>query len=135
MTETKIAAQAAAAIILAYWTGMSASAKLLIILVCADYVTGFISAFVRKELSSDAGFRGLGKKVLTLIAVWVTHQISAPLQFGFDIGAALALFYCANEGISIFENLAKAGVPVPTWIVDALARLNSKEPRPTHDIR
>ncbi len=112
--------------IVSYWAAMPAVTNLLVFLVIVDYGTGIAAAFVNKELSSSRGGRGLMKKVGYFVAIIVAHELSKPLGLGGDIGAAVALFLVINEGISIFENLSKIGVPLPTSLTETLAKLREK---------
>ncbi|HCC34426.1 MAG TPA: hypothetical protein DEQ02_01840 [Ruminococcaceae bacterium] len=45
---------------------------------------------------------------------------------GYVCRTAVCYFYIANEGISILENAAKLGVPVPDKIKSVLAQIKDK---------
>ena len=94
--------------------GFDALAYALIVFVVIDYLTGILLAIYEKKVSSDIGFKGIFKKVLifVLIAVGnITDQYV--IGSGSSLRTMLIMFYLSNEGISIFENVAKMGVPLP----------------------
>jgi len=98
----------------------------LLIFVSLDIVSGWIRAFIQKELSSDESFRGTAKKVLIFVIVAVAAQ--ADRLTGSDVlRNAVAIFYCASEALSILENTVAAGLPVPEFLSDALKRLSEKK--------
>ena len=104
---------------------------LLVILLCfvaIDYVTGVMSAFVCRQLSSAVGFRGLLKKlmVFALVAVATLLDRCLPDMHG-ALRAAVCLFYIANEGISILENAHRMGIPIPKALRTALKKLSEEK--------
>jgi len=99
----------------------------LIVFVVIDYISGFMCAIVDKKLSSNIGFRGIFKKVLIFIMVGIGNILDMYLiQNGSAIRTAVIFFYLSNEGISIIENTAVIGLPVPEKIKEVLQQL-SKE--------
>ena len=100
----------------------------LIALIILDYVTGLIVAYIRKEISSAVGFKGIAKKVFILALVSVAHILDSQVTGGASVcRSAVIGFYIANEGISITENAVRAGVPVPKKIVDVLKQIKNEE--------
>lgn len=100
----------------------------LITFVVIDYVTGLMVAVLEKKLSSEIGFRGIFKKVLVFIFVGIGNIIDAHLlKNGSAIRTAVIFFYISNEGISIIENSAKIGLPIPQKLKDILEQLNKEE--------
>lgn len=100
----------------------------LIAFMALDYITGVIIAVINKKLSSEIGFRGLAKKFLILIFVAVGHILDANVLGGQAVCmSAVMLFYIANEGVSIIENAALLGLPVPQKLKDILEQLKTKE--------
>jgi toxin secretion/phage lysis holin len=57
---------------------------------------------------------------------WVVESF-LPINFPMSLTSAIALFYCANEGLSILENVSEAGVPIPRVLRNALARLKNDQ--------
>lgn len=97
----------------------------LIAFVVIDYLTGIMVAVIERKLSSEVGFRGIFKKVLIFSLVAVAHIIDSKLiQNGSAVRTAVIFFYLSNEGISIIENAAKIGLPIPVKLKDVLDQLN-----------
>lgn len=105
--------------------------QILIIFMVLDYIMGVLIALSNKTLSSNAGFKGLLKKTVILVVLIVAVSLDKLLNTGSWVFRTLVCyFYIANEGISILENCACLGLPIPEKITDALAQLkqgNKKE--------
>lgn len=101
---------------------------ILIVFMVLDYCTGVLKGYVLKQLSSDVGLRGLARKAVILIVLIVAVCLDRLLNTGHWVFRTLvAYFYIANEGLSLIENCAALGAPVPQQIVDALAQLKEKK--------
>lgn len=97
----------------------------LITFVVIDYITGLMVAVLERKLSSEVGFKGIFKKVLVFIMVGIGNIIDVHLiKNGSVIRTAVIFFYISNEGISIIENSAKIGLPVPQKLKDLLKQMN-----------
>ena len=100
----------------------------LIVFVVVDYMTGVMVGILNKELSSQIGFRGIFKKVVIFSLVAVAHIIDTHvIQNGSVIRTTVIFFYLSNEGISILENAALIGLPIPKKIKDVLEQLKENE--------
>lgn len=100
----------------------------LIAFMVLDYLSGILVAIAKKELSSKIGFRGIAKKVIILSLVAVGHILDVNvLNCGSVCRSAVIGFYIANEGISILENSAELGLPLPKKLVSVLKQLKDKE--------
>ena len=99
----------------------------LLAMIGLDYITGVIAAILRKELSSEVGFKGILKKTLFLIVVAVAHIIDGTVGLNGTLETAVIGFLLANEGISILENCGRAGLPIPQKLIDILEQLKKKE--------
>ncbi|NLI63966.1 MAG: phage holin family protein, partial [Bacteroidales bacterium] len=74
--------------------------------------------------SSAIGFKGIFKKVMIFFMVAIGHTIDAYLiKNGGAIRTAVIFFYISNEGISILENSANIGLPIPGKLKDILVQL------------
>lgn len=101
---------------------------ILIVFMVFDYITGILKGYVNKELSSDIGLKGLARKAVILIVLIVAVCLDRLLNTGNWVFRTLvAYFYIANEGLSLLENCAALGAPVPTQITNALAQLKEKK--------
>ena len=100
----------------------------LIALIVLDYITGIIAAFVERKLSSEVGARGIAKKMIMLLTVAVANVVDVSvIGEGNVLRSVAALFYIANEGISLLENGARLGVPMPKKLIDVLVQLKSEK--------
>ena len=100
----------------------------LITFVVIDYVTGLMVAVLERKLSSSIGFRGIFKKILIFTFVGIGNIIDIHLiGNGSAIRTAVIFFYISNEGISIIENSAKIGLPIPQKLKDVLKQLNKED--------
>jgi len=100
----------------------------LVVFVAVDYVTGLMAAAVEKRLSSGVGFRGIFKKVVIFCLVALGHILDTHIiQNGSAVRTAVIFFYLSNEGISILENAARIGLPVPEKLKGVLAQLREEK--------
>lgn len=107
--------------------GMDGFLYALIAFVAIDYLTGIMCAIVEKELSSEIGFKGLFRKVLIFVMVGVGHILDTQvIGDGSVIRTAVICFYMSNEGISLLENAAHLGLPVPEKLREVLAQLHGR---------
>ncbi len=95
----------------------------LLALAAADYVSGGIAAYIRKELNSKRGFAGILKKVLLFCVVAVANIIDSATNAGGVLRSLSIGFIMANEGISVLENCARCGVRLPKKLMAALEQL------------
>lgn len=109
---------------------------LIALLVCMalDYITGVMCAISDKKLSSAVGFRGICKKVLILLLVGLANIVDVHVVgTGSALRGAVVCFYLSNEGLSLLENAAHIGLPIPDKLKDVLAQLHNREPDNGHD--
>lgn len=96
----------------------------LITFMVMDYITGVLRGYINKELSSDVGLRGIARKAVIFIVLIVAVMLDRLLNTGNWVFRTVACyFYIANEGISLLENCAALGLPIPEKVKDALAQL------------
>ena len=96
----------------------------LVAFVAIDYITGVMCAITDKRLSSEIGFRGIFKKVLIFVLVGIGNIVDTQLVGnGSVLRTAVIFFYLSNEGISILENSAHLGLPIPQKLKDILEQL------------
>ena len=100
----------------------------LIIFVVLDFVTGVMCAISDKKLSSEVGFRGIFRKVLIFILVGVANIVDVHVVgTGSALRGAVVAFYLSNEGLSMLENAAHLGLPIPDKLKEILAQLHGRE--------
>lgn len=109
---------------------------ILIVAMIIDYVTGMLSAWLNAELSSKKGIKGIVKKIsyLALVAVamivdWLIccglQQINVNIKYSVFFAVLVAVWLIINELISVLENLAKMGVPIPNFLKKLIDRLKN----------
>ncbi len=129
---------AAGGAVLAFFTGLPVILWVLIGVMSLDYLTGLLCGLMGKSpktetggLSSGAAFLGLLKKAVILsvvgLSALVDHAIavSAGIEMAAVTGAT-CLWFVASEGLSIVENAAAMGVPVPGILLKALECVKDK---------
>lgn len=100
----------------------------LVVFVVMDYFTGVLAAGIQKKLNSEVGFKGIAKKVCIFILVGIAHIVDAQiLQNGSAVRTAVIFFYLSNEGLSVLENSAVIGLPIPDKLKDMLAQLAAEK--------
>lgn len=120
----------------AYFQIIAVPLIFLIAVMILDYITGMISAYNCKELSSRQGITGIFKKTgyLCLVAVGITvdYIINSALaslgvasSMSMMFGLIVTIWLIINELISILENLTKLEVPVPEFLVRLITRLKN----------
>lgn len=108
--------------------GMDGFLYALIVFVICDYLTGVMAACVRKDLSSEIGFKGIARKVTIFLLVAVANIIDVDIiQTGNAVRTAVVFFYLSNEGISILENAAVIGLPIPKKLKTVLLQISEEE--------
>ena len=108
--------------------GMDALVKALIAFMGLDCISGVLCAVNRRRLSSAVGFKGLCKKALILMLVCAAHLADERvLNAGGALRGAVICFYISNEALSLFENAAILGLPVPEKLKGALERLRGED--------
>ena len=99
----------------------------LIAFVVIDYITGVMCAIADKKLSSATGFKGICRKVLIFLMVGIAHILDVNIiGNGSVLRTAAVFFYISNEGISILENAAHLGLPVPVKLKEVLEQLHDR---------
>lgn len=99
----------------------------LIAFVAIDYITGVMCAISDKTLSSEVGFRGICRKVLIFLLVGIGNIIDVQVLGSPGVlRTAVIFFYLSNEGVSLLENAAHLGLPVPDTIKTVLEQLHDR---------
>ena len=99
----------------------------LIAFVVIDYITGVMCAIADKSLSSEVGFKGICRKVLIFLLVGIGHIVDAQvIGNGGVMRTAVIFFYLSNEGVSLIENAAHLGLPVPDKLKAVLEQLHDR---------
>ena len=99
----------------------------LLAFIVADYITGVMCAVIDKCLSSSVGFKGVCRKILILALVGLCHLLDAyVIGEGSVLRTEAIFFYLANEGLSLTENAAHLGLPIPEKLKEVLEQLHER---------
>ena len=99
----------------------------LLTFVVIDYITGVMYAIADKNLSSEVGFKGICRKVLIFLLVGIANVLDIEvIGTGSVLRTAVIFFYISNEGVSLLENAAHLGLPVPEKIKTVLEQLHDR---------
>lgn len=117
-----------------YFNALAVPLVVLVIMMVIDYITGMVSAWINKDLSSRKGIIGIVKKIcyMALVAVamgvdWLMYCgiSAAKITAAYDMwfGLLVAIWLIINEMISVLENLSRIGVPMPLFLTKAVKKL------------
>ena len=95
----------------------------LLVIMVLDCLTGAIKAIYTKTMSSEIGFKGLLKKITVLIIVALSNVLQQITGDNVAIREIVIMFYVANEGISVLENVAVIYPQMPKAIKDILLQI------------
>ena len=99
----------------------------LLAFVVLDYITGIMCAVADKKLSSAVGFKGICRKVLIFALVGIGHLLDTQvIGTGSVLRTAIIFFYISNEGLSLVENAAYLGLPIPSKLHKVLEQLHDR---------
>ena len=102
--------------------------EILVLFMALDYAIGVLRGYINKELSSNVGLKGIARKAVIFVVLIVAVALDRLLNMGNWLFRSLVCyFYIANEGLSLLENCASLGLPVPDKILDALVQLKDGE--------
>ena len=110
------------------WGGWDPLIIVLVAMVSIDYITGVINAGLQHGLSSQVGFKGLLKKIVIFMIVAVGTLIDRIIPAtNAAVRTAVCMYYIANEGLSILENAAEMGLPLPSALKKVLGQIGAEE--------
>lgn len=99
----------------------------LLAFVVVDYITGVMCAISDHTLSSEVGFKGICRKVLIFLLVGIANILDVQvIGTGSVLRTAVIFFYISNEGVSLLENVAHLGLPVPEKVKNVLEQLHDR---------
>jgi len=110
-----------------YWLGgLDQLLVTLLAVIVLDYCTGLLSGAHNRELSSKTGFAGIAKKVVLLGVVALSFIIQQVIGGAVPLREVTITFFVVNEGLSILENAAEMGLPIPQRLKELLQQLRIK---------
>ena len=126
---------AACGAVISFFTGIPVIMWVLIAMMTLDYVTGLMTGMMGVsskteggKLSSRAAFDGLMRKIMIFLVVILSVLVDLAVQYGAGVTfnavtGATCLWFIASEGVSVLENAAELGVPIPGILRKALELL------------
>ena len=99
----------------------------LIAFVAIDCITGVMCAVADHTLSIEVSFKGIARKALIFLLVGIGHILDTQvIGIGSMLQTAAIFFYISNEGVSLVENAAHLGLPIPEKLKDVLEQLHDR---------
>lgn len=110
-----------------YLGGCDGPLYALLVFVTCDYISGILCAIADRKLSSNVGFKGIARKMLIFILVGIANIVDVHVlgQAGV-VRTAVIFFYISNEGVSLLENAAHLGLPIPSKLKAVLEQLHDR---------
>lgn len=127
-TEAQVGtATGAGGALVSYFLGWNEALEALLVLMVIDYMTGLLAAYICPDmkLNSTRGLKGICKKIMILLLVVLAHELEKAAGVP-AVQSVVTWFFIGNEGLSVIENAAKAGVPVPKRLRDTLEQLTKE---------
>jgi toxin secretion/phage lysis holin len=132
--EIKALVSAALAGLAAYAKVILIPLSLLIITMLIDYISGMSKAYINGEWSSKVGFKGIVKKlgyigvvIVAAVMDWVIYSglkgVGISIGMSYYLGLIVTIWLLINECISILENLGAIGVPLPSFLIKGIKKL------------
>lgn len=120
--------------IIGAWTHIPHSIQILLMLMGLDILSGLFAAGRTKSLNSSIMVKGLFQKLAVFPLLVMLHIIESPLKLSFELESVVACAFIIYEAMSITENAARAGVPIPLIVVNALvkAKISTATPEEIH---
>lgn len=109
--------------------GIDSPIKALLVLICVDYASGMIAAYKTQTLSSQRGFKGLGRKMVILAVVAFANMLDVSMNLNHMFRSMAIFGYAGMEGLSIIENVDRMGYGeyIPRFIRDKLIQLRNEK--------
>ena len=113
---------------LSNFLGWGQSLEVLLVAMVIDYITGVLAAYINPHmaLNSQKGFKGICKKIIIILLVALAHELDK-MTGQLLVQTMVVWFFIGNEGLSIIENAAKAGLPIPQKLRETLEQLASEK--------
>ena len=129
LTGVKLGLATVGALILEHLGGFDTHLNVLVIVICTDFITGILKAFINKDLQSREMMVGMIRKMLIMVCVCLAfevdkalalHAANAGIEYNLDIRLFVIIYFCIEELLSILENMVAIGVPVPKFVTQFL---------------
>ena len=112
--------------------GWDMALEILLIVIVLDYLTGVMSAFKTKTVSSSEGYMGIMKKASVFVVIILAAQLDKMTGNSTQLFRnCTAFFFIANDSLSILENVGELGVELPSFLQNALIKLRDTNDTPS----
>jgi toxin secretion/phage lysis holin len=108
------------------WGKLHPLMQSLLVLMALDIASGLVAGYVTRSISSDVSWRGMAKKSLVLLLVAACGVLERVWKLEVPLASGVVGFYIVHELISIVENTARAGLPMPKTLASALRKLRAE---------
>lgn len=98
----------------------------LLALMFIDVFAGLFLAITRKTVSSTVSWRGMSKKAMVLLVILASAVLQQFVPM-LPVLNMVSLFYTCTEALSILENAALAGIPLPAGLKETLIKLREQQ--------
>ena len=99
---------------------------ILCILMVIDIITGLAKAVKNKNLWSRKSLLGFARKILVFLIITVSNLLDLLMNMNGTVVLATVTFYILNEVLSITENSAQIGIPLPDKLMEVIEVVNKK---------
>ena len=99
---------------------------ILCILMIIDIITGLAKAVKNKNLWSRKSLLGFARKILVFLIITVANLLDLVMNMNGTVVLATVTFYILNEVLSITENSAQIGIPLPDKLMEVIEVMNKK---------
>ena len=99
---------------------------ILCILMIIDIITGLAKAVKNKNLWSRKSLLGFARKILVFLIITVANLLDLLMNMNGTVVLATVTFYILNEVLSITENSAQIGIPLPEKLMEVIEVMNKK---------
>ena len=99
---------------------------ILCILMVIDIITGLAKAVKNRNLWSRKSLLGFARKILVFLIITVANLLDLLMNMNGTVVLATVTFYILNEVLSITENSAQIGIPLPDKLMEVIEDMNKK---------
>lgn len=100
---------------------------ILLLLMLIDVITGLVKAIKDKNLWSRKSLFGYARKILVFLIITVANLLDLMMNLNGTLVLATVTFYILNEVLSITENSAQLGLPLPQKLLDVIQVVQEKD--------
>lgn len=98
----------------------------IVLFVIIDYVTGVLRAGYEKKISSYIGEWGIVRKIVIFMVIAAANELDLLIGTDHLLRLTTISFFLSNEGISLLENIAALGIPIPPQLLNTLAEIKNR---------